>query len=281
MRTISECNLSSKSKISELETENKSLKESLATLQNKDQTYELRIEHERNHAKKQNDVLKERYEKQLKTQTEALNRAEERIRALESNSNHKRRSSHNRGRGRNLSQGIIHTNGNLNINNLAVKTNNNLSVQNTKQNSGPKTPEGYFPNIPARNPSFTNLKDTTLQRRPSGIPIPTRSPTPIITPNKSSFSSPGSGNSTLVSSTHSVFSKRSGKSDGSITPVESPGETMSPPDSPINSIRIKESNPPLMREPLLNGGMKVEGKEKERTIKPTWAKMMRGNASKT
>ncbi|KAK6602156.1 Mitogen-activated protein kinase kinase kinase YODA [Botrytis cinerea] len=86
MRTISESSLSSKSRIAELETENITLRERLAILQNKDQTYELRIEHERNHAKKQNDVLKERYEKQLKAQTDALIRAEERINALELNS---------------------------------------------------------------------------------------------------------------------------------------------------------------------------------------------------
>ncbi|KAI9650828.1 hypothetical protein NHQ30_000862 [Ciborinia camelliae] len=289
MRTISESSLSSKLKISELETENRALRERLVSLQNKDQTYELRIEHERNHAKKQNDILKERYEKQLQAKTEALTHAQEHIKALESNSNHKRRPSHNRGRGRNFAYGSLHTDGNLNINNLAVNANNNhnLSIQNQKPNLGPKTPEGYFPNIPPRNPSFTNLKDTTLQRRPSGIPIPTRSPTPIITPQKCTFHSPGSGNSTLTSSTHSVFSNRSGKTDGSITSVESPSETMSPPDSPVHRLKTKESNSQfMMRRPLGDStGIKMDGdgkekekeKEKERTIKPTWAKMVRGN----
>ncbi|CAD6449131.1 882c752c-023d-4039-a408-affaa6f655f5 [Sclerotinia trifoliorum] len=282
MRTISECSLSSKSRISELETENSALKERLATLQNKDQTYELRIEHERNHAKKQNDVLKERYEKQLKAKTEALKGAEERIRALESIMDHKRRPFHNKGRGRNIAQESLHTNDNLNINNLAFHTKHALSTQNKTIKPGPKTPDGYFPNIPPRNPSFTNLKDTTLQRRPSGIPIPTRSPTPIVTPHKSSFSSPGSGNSTLVSSTYSVFSNRSKMTDGSVTPVESPGETMSPPDSPISSIRGKGLNSECMRGPqLVNGRMKINSNEKERTIKPTWARMVRGNVSKT
>ncbi|ESZ92514.1 hypothetical protein SBOR_7086 [Sclerotinia borealis F-4128] len=282
MRTISESSLSSKLKISELEMENRTLRERLTTLQNKDQTYELRIEHERNHAKKQNDVLKERYEKQLKAQTEALTRAEERIKALETNGSHKRRSSHNRGRGRNIPQGSLHTNGNLNINNLAVHTNHNHTIQPTKPNSGPKTPEGYFTNIPQRNASFTNLKDTTLQRRPSGIPIPTRSSTPIITPNRPAFHSPGSGNSTLVSSTHSVFSNKGGaQTDGSITSVESPSETMSPPDSPIDGLRMGESTSHLMKGPQLESTrLKIEGKEKmkekERTIKPTWAKMVRG-----
>ncbi|KAA8565793.1 hypothetical protein EYC84_009619 [Monilinia fructicola] len=300
MRTISETSLSSKLKICELETENRALKERLISLQSKDQTYELRIEHERNHAKKQNEVLKERYEKQLKTQTEALARAEERIKALESHSNHKRHPSHNRGRGRNLPHGSLHTNPNLNINNLAAHTPIHPSNPDPKPKSGPKTPEGYFPNIPPRNPSFTNLKDPTLQRRPSGIPIPTRSPTPIVTSSKSIFNSPGSGNSTLVSSTHSVFSNRSAKTDGSMTSVESLSETTSPPDSPISHARMGETNLQLVRGPALgNLGMnlrmpgndkekekerqkeKEREREKERTIKaPTsWAKMVRGHRS--
>ncbi|QSZ35975.1 hypothetical protein DSL72_007097 [Monilinia vaccinii-corymbosi] len=295
MRTISESSLSSKRKISELETENRALRERLVSLQDKDQTYELRIEHERNHAKKQNDVLKERYEKLLKAQTEALARAEERIEALESNSNHKRRPSHNRGRGRNLPHGSLHSNGNLNINNQAVNTttsnknNNNLSIQNNKPKSGPQTPEGYLTNIPPRNPSFTNLKDSTLQRRPSGIPIPTRSPTPIIiTPQKLPFAcSAGSGNSTLMSSrTASVFSSWSAKTDGSTTSVESPGETMSPPDSPLHNAGMRGLNAQVVvGGPLSSHGAgmysrideKEKEKEKEKTIKPTWAKMLRGN----
>ncbi|KAF5870505.1 putative serine threonine protein kinase protein [Botrytis fragariae] len=319
MRTISESSLSSKSRISELETENITLRERLATLQNKDQTYELRIEHERNHAKKQNDVLKERYEKQLKAQTEALIRAEERIKALESNNPHKRRPSHTRGRGRNPPHGIPHPTNTLNINNLAVHTNSSISMsppspsqpsnRNTspKPNAPPRTPESYFP-LPPRNPSFTNLKDPslslTLHRRPSGIPIPTRSPTPITTPHKPQFppptsntgSRPGSGNSTLVSSTHSVFSIKSKMTDtdGSITPVESPGETMSLPGSPgcggRGKIGIGERKKMEMDGEGLGGvlgdsrRMKIgnvgkeneKEKEKERTIKPTWARMVRG-----
>ncbi|TGO17073.1 hypothetical protein BTUL_0021g00720 [Botrytis tulipae] len=319
MRTISESSLSSKSRISELETENITLRERLATLQNKDQTYELRIEHERNHAKKQNDVLKERYEKQLKAQTEALMRAEERIKALESNNPHKRRPSHTRGRGRNAPYGTPHPTNTLNLNNLAVHTNSIISMpppplssshspssnpaSNPNPNPPPRTPESYFP-LPPRNPSFTNLKDPslslTLHRRPSGIPIPTRSPTPITTPHRSHFppptsntgSRPGSGNSTLVSSTHSVFSIKSKMSDtdGSITPVESPGETMSFPDSPGCGGRAKMGDGEKKggiagvlgdqrRMEIGNDGREKEKekeKEKERTIKPTWARMVRG-----
>ncbi|KAM0318784.1 hypothetical protein ACHAO8_001581 [Botrytis cinerea] len=321
MRTISESSLSSKSRIAELETENITLRERLATLQNKDQTYELRIEHERNHAKKQNDVLKERYEKQLKAQTDALIRAEERINALELNSSHKRRPSHTRGRGRNLAYGTPHPTNTLNINNLAVHTNSSISIppprtcpspsRSSNPNHhpnpipAPRTPESYFPvSIPPRNPSFTNLKDPlslTLQRRPSGIPIPTRSPTPI-TPHKSPFSppsnshsnsSPGSGNSTLVSSTHSVFSIKSKMTDtdGSITSVESPGETMSLPGSPTCGSRgkIGDGDGEKRKEGMsgvlgdsrrmkigMEGKKREHEKEKERTIKPTWARMVRG-----
>lgn len=296
MRTILESSLSCKLKISELEIENRALKERLISLQNKDQTYELRIEHERNHAKKQNDVLKERYEKLLKSQSEALTRAEDRIKALESSNTHKRRPSHNRGRGRNISQGSLHTNNNtnnLNINNLAINTNHNISLSNhTKPNPtpGPETPE-YFPHIPPRNPSFTNLKNTTLQRRPSGIPIPTRSSTPIVTPNrdKSTSSSPGSGNgstdSTLVSSTHSMFSNRSkrtaGCGGGSVTSVESEGGMESLSGSPVKARVGKQGleNGRMRIEGMVGGreGEKEKDKERERTIKPTWAKMVRGS----
>ncbi|TGO83816.1 hypothetical protein BPOR_0589g00030 [Botrytis porri] len=305
MRSISENSLSSKRRILELETENITLRERLATLQNKDQTYELRIEHERNHAKKQNDVLKERYEKQLKAQTEALMRAEERIKVLESNNPHKRRPSHTRGRGRNVPYGTPHPTNTLNINNLAFHTNSSISMpspspspspsSNPNRNPAPRTPKSYFA---PRNPSFTNLKDPSLSltRRPSGIPIPTRSPTPITTPHKSHFpppptsnsnsnpaSRPGSGNSTLVSSTHSIFSLKSKMTDtdGSITSTESSGERMSLPGSPGRG-ETKEG----LGEGLGDRRMKIKNgnegrerekeKEKERTIKPTWARMVMG-----
>lgn len=81
--------------------------------------------------------------------------------------------------------------------------------------------------------------------------------------------------------------------DGSVTSVESPGETMSLPDSPTCGGRgkIRDEDGEKRKEGMgrvlgdsrrMKIGMEgkkresEKEKEKERTIKPTWARMVRG-----
>ncbi|KAM3079436.1 hypothetical protein ACMFMG_005867 [Clarireedia jacksonii] len=262
LRRVAENSVLSSTKIAKLEAENRNLQDRLSFLELNHGTWEARLENERKHAGKQFLALKEKYDKEV----EARKSLEERLRALESPS-HKRHSSNNRGR--NKSHGTLHTNPNQHRNSHSPESNHRSAL---------KVPQTFA--LP-RNPSSTNLVNQSLTRKPSLIPLPTRSSTPITTtPSRPSFPrESGSATSTLVSSTHSIFSNRSTKSTDSVSSLEDGTETLrlSPPESPTVNPRLSgigKLSPVKVERGVLNRIKDAKEKEKDRNVRPSWANMV-------
>jgi len=262
LKSVAENSALSSGRIAMLETENRNLQDRLSFLELNHGTWEARLENERKHAGKQYLALKEKYDKEV----EVRKSLEERLRALESH-NHKRHPSNNRGR--NKSHGALHPNSNQHRNNPSLDSNTRATI---------KAPQNFA--LP-RNPSSTNLVNQSLTRKPSLIPLPTRSSTPIATtPNRPSYPrDSGSATSTLVSSTHSIFSNRSTKSTDSVSSVEDGTETLrlSPPESPTVNSRlsgIRKPSPVRIEKGMLNRIGDNKEKEKDRTVRPSWANMV-------
>ncbi|KAH8684325.1 kinase-like domain-containing protein [Tricladium varicosporioides] len=235
-----------------LKAENDMMKSRLAVLEEHQNTWEERLAKERNHAGDQYKKLQEKYNHEV----EARKKLEEKSKYVENKPFRQRPRSQTRGRGR--SQGVLHPNGGS----APIPYTNNRGFR--TQGAGPEI---------AMN----------AQRRTSGIPLPSRPTTPL---RPAMNREPGSNESTLTNSRHSIFSLP----DESFSSASSAGSgtiRSSSPGSPTAAQLNTSSTVHLARtrfsgsSGLASGVTKPEIAERKPThqAKPSWANIARSSSA--
>jgi hypothetical protein len=158
------------------------MQERIRNLDKAENTYEQRINNERQHAAAQRNALQERYDQEVKLRKEL----EEKLKAIEKS---RRPRSQNRGRG-SRAQGIVHSNWRVNPASVHLDP------------AGPNCTLGPTSSRPPLPLHVEIAGGVGMQRRKSYLPVPSRPSTPIRPPCSRD---PPSNSSTLVSSVHSTF----------------------------------------------------------------------------
>jgi hypothetical protein len=241
-KSFCERNANSAATIAQLRAENIEKQKRIDDLELSNSTWQTRIDNERKHAGDQYRALQERYNREV----EIRKGLEETLKALEAKPKHRPRSQ-NRGRGK--SYGLLHPNGNANP----------------------------MPNANGKPPQNIGL-DTTVgnfQRRTSRVPLPIRPSTPI---RPAMNRDPGSSSSTLISSVHSTFSQRSGRTNESASSVTSSTIRSTSPSSPT-AARPLTSPVMDLKIPPSPTFAQVGASRPHHVAKPSWANLVARSAS--
>ena len=234
------------------------MQERIRNLDKAENTYEQRINNERQHAAAQRNALQERYDQEVKLRKEL----EEKLKATEKS---RRPRSQNRGRG-SRTQGIVHSNWRVN----PASVHPSLAAPDYTPGPGSSRPP-----LPLH---VEVAGGVGMQRRKSYLPVPSRPSTPIRPPCNRD---PPSNSSTLVSSVHSTFSRASITTNESFSSVESLSQRSASPEISPTTVRPENSKatnmepPPSPSSARARRAAEVDGQQMIRAARPSYANIAR------